>query len=136
MELNGPCIFYTQAINLVAHSQISPFLYSRTAEVTDGGRRMRGKRNNKGVKNKSVTIPNEPLISKTSQYKSEPEAGLNIRNCGCVFVTVALQRRRFQHHTALQVKTPQGSRMDDKEEEAFIAASKNEHTDLKLQPKV
>lgn len=68
---------------------------------------MRGKRNNKGVKNKSVTIPNEPLISKTSQYKSEPEADLNIRHCGCVFVTVALQRRRFQNHTALQVKTPQ-----------------------------
>lgn len=68
---------------------------------------MRGKRNNKGVKNKSVTIPNEPLISKTSQCKSEPEADLNIRHGGCVSVTVAPQRRRFQHHTALQVKTPQ-----------------------------
>lgn len=35
VELNGPCIFYIEVINLAAHIQISPFLYSRTTEVTE-----------------------------------------------------------------------------------------------------
>lgn len=35
VELNGPCIFYIEVINLAAHIQISPFLHSRTTKVTE-----------------------------------------------------------------------------------------------------
>lgn len=39
VELNGPCIFYIQIINLDACIQISPLLHSRTRNHSGGDRK-------------------------------------------------------------------------------------------------